>query len=395
MDKKYNVLIIHNKYRISGGEDTVVANETKLLQENGHKTIILEANNENLSELPLRKKILFPIAAIYNTKYYRTVRKIIRDEKIDIVHAHNTFPMISPSIYYAACKEKVPVVQTVHNYRMMCPNALFLRDGHICEDCLEHGLRTAVKNRCYHGSKVQTWLCTKILEYHRRRGIYKKINYICLTDFGKELFQKHMGKYIDPARLYVKPNYVADEVEALNVEPPLISDQPYFLYAGRLSEEKGVLQLAEAWNREEMLLICGSGPLRERLEKLITEQQKNIQLLGNKTHHELMNLMYYAQALFFPSVWYETFGMTIAESMMSGTPVIANDIGNGATMVREVAPEYVIDISKELDQLLDRYRKQEYADAFRKYYEQHFTEQANYSILMTIYQSVMSNNEKR
>lgn len=149
--------MVHNYYQIPGGEDTVVANEKKMLEEHGHKVVLYTRNNAELKTMNLLQKMLLPFTTIFNPKTYREIKKIIKKEKIDIVHVHNTLNLVSPSVYYAAKAMKVPVVQTIHNFRLLCPGATFYRDGHICEDCVSKGLMCAVKHNTnnYFKSKIQ------------------------------------------------------------------------------------------------------------------------------------------------------------------------------------------------------------------------------------------------
>ena len=134
-----NILIVHNYYQIPGGEDTVVANEKKMLESHGHKVSFYNRSNSELNQMSLFRKLALPITTVFNPHTYMEIRDIIRGQKIEIVHVHNTLNLVSPSVYYAALSRKVPVVQTIHNFRMICPGATFYRDGHICEDCAEKG----------------------------------------------------------------------------------------------------------------------------------------------------------------------------------------------------------------------------------------------------------------
>jgi len=203
--KECRILQVHNFYQISGGEDTVVANEKRLLEEHGHFVIQYTRSNNELKSFSLFDKLLLPFVSIFNPKTYHDVRKIIKENNIDIVHVHNTLSLISPAVYYAALRCKVPVVQTIHNFRLLCPSATFYRDGHICEDCVGHGLRCAVKHKCYRGSRAQTLVCVLSSGIHRLLGVYAKLNYICLTEFSREKLLQL--KQINPERVFVKPNF--------------------------------------------------------------------------------------------------------------------------------------------------------------------------------------------
>ena len=165
-DRKQKVLIVHNYYQIPGGEDTVVANEKKMLEDHGHEVVLYTRHNSELKTLSKLQKILLPISTVFNFQTYREVKKIIKEQKIEIVHVHNTLNLVSPSVYYAAFACHVPVVQTVHNFRLLCPGATFFRDGHVCEDCLSNGMVCAVKHKCYRGSTVQTLACVLSTWFH-------------------------------------------------------------------------------------------------------------------------------------------------------------------------------------------------------------------------------------
>lgn len=221
MSKK-RILIVHNYYQTPGGEDTVVANEKKMLEKYGHKVVLYSRSNSELKSMSKLQKLMIPLITVFNPRTYREVKKIIKEEQIDIVHVHNTLHLISPSVYYAARSIKIPVVQTIHNFRFQCPGATFYRDGHICEDCVTKGLGCAVKYSCYRDSKFQTIACVINTMFHRMTGIYEKINYICLTEFNKEklLQLNRPGKrqIIDPIKVFIKPNFTFDTSSQISRE---------------------------------------------------------------------------------------------------------------------------------------------------------------------------------
>lgn len=199
-NKKKTILIVHNYYKIPGGEDTVVANELKLLQEYGHKVILYTRTNKELGRLSFCDKMLLPVNTIFNYKVYKEIKNIIKVQKIDLIHVHNTLNRISPSVYYAAIHENIPVVQTMHNFRLLCPNAEFYRDGHICQDCVDKSMLCSLRHKCYRNSFVQTLACVISTKFHRIMGIYRKINFICLTEFNKNmllLLNSHGKQVID------------------------------------------------------------------------------------------------------------------------------------------------------------------------------------------------------
>ncbi|MGN0346283.1 MAG: glycosyltransferase, partial [Lachnospiraceae bacterium] len=214
-----NVLIVHNYYQIPGGEDTVVANEKKMLEAQGHKVWLYTRSNEELKTFGVFQKMALPFTTIYSRKTYREVKKLIRENNIDILHVHNTLSLISPSVYYAGFVCKIPVIQTMHNFRLLCPGAEFYRDGKICEDCVrkKSGLWCGVKHKCYRGSFFQTLASSVTLKLHRMLGTYRKLHFICLTEFNKEklLLLNHRKKpQIDDCKVFVKPNFTYDPTHA-------------------------------------------------------------------------------------------------------------------------------------------------------------------------------------
>ena len=387
---KSTILIVHNEYQIHGGEDTVVDNEVALLRAHGHE--VIEYRRSNLEYKNAGKLGYLKVAknAVFNRQVYREIVDLIQREHIDIVHVHNTLSVISPAVYYAARKAGVPVVQTIHNFRFFCINALMHRDGKPCELCANGALKPGIQHRCYHDSKLQSMLCDYTLWHHRRKGIYSYPKYIALTDFGKEKFCQAMKDYVKPEQVMVLPNFVAD------YQPEKKEAGDYFICVSRLDITKGVKLLVEKWPEDEsmQLIICGEGPLREELEAYITQTGKNIKLLGQVDHDRVLAYIKGAKALIFPSLLYEGFPMTVAEAAMLGTPVIANDIGNGAALVRQMSPDTVIHLADGFAQtanvegfacILDRDLRAEYSDIYRKWYEEHITADAHYDALMRIY----------
>lgn len=204
------ILIVHNYYQIPGGEDTVVSNEKKMLEEQGYEVWVYSRDNNELKDMSMFKKILLPFNTIFSLRTYIEVKRIIKTYNIEIVHVHNTLNLVSPSVYYAAFVTKTPVIQTIHNFRLVCPGALLYRSESICKDCITKGLRCAVIHKCYRNSRLQTLASVMTLKIHRFLGTYKKLNYICLTEFNKkQLLEINKGKkqIINPDKVFVKPNF--------------------------------------------------------------------------------------------------------------------------------------------------------------------------------------------
>lgn len=331
--KKQNILIVHNYYQIPGGEDTVVANEKKLLEEHGHKVILYSRNNIELNQISKLQKMILPVTTVFNPRTYKEIKKLIEKENIEIVHVHNTLNLISPAVYYAARTMNVPVVQTIHNFRLLCPGATFYRDGHICEDCVEHGLKCAIKHGCYRRSKIQTLACVINTWFHRMTGIYGKINYICLTEFNKRKLLKF--KQIKPEKVFVKPNFVESEGSFIQEEDR--ADQ--FVFAGRLEKLKGMDILFEAWKRmgdtAPKLVVCGTGPMENWCKDFVEQHRVNIELRGFVPNTEVRKIIANSKALVLPTQCYEGFPMSMVEAFSVGTPVICSNLGNAGSIVEE------------------------------------------------------------
>lgn len=320
--KKYNVLMAHNYYQVPGGEDTVFHNEVNMLEKNGHKVTKYTRHNDEIKN-GLLSKLKLGIDTIFSFKTYKEVKKLIDENDIDVVHVHNTLPLISPSIYYAARAKKVPVVQTIHNFRLLCPGATFTRNGEICEDCISKGLGQSIKHRCYRGSLAQTFIMYAMLKFHMSIGTYDKINYITLTEFNKK---KLLSLVKGESKIYVKPNFV----EKREQNERTLED--YFVYIGRLDEIKGINFLVEAWKEIDEnieLYVIGTGPEEERVRTYIEKNNlKNVKLLGFMQREEAFEVIEKSRAIVIPSKWYEGFPMTIAESFSLGVPVIGSRLGN-------------------------------------------------------------------
>jgi len=327
---KKRILLVHNYYQIGGGEHTVFENEKKLLLENGHEVYTYTRSNDELKTQKW-KLLLLPLTTIWSFRSYFQVRRLIREKQIDIVHCHNTFPLISPSVYYAARSRKIPVIQTVHNFRFLCPNGLFYCGG-ICEKCRQKGsFVPALQNRCYRNSAAQTAVAAAMLRIHRWLGTYRRINYIFLTEFNRSKFADLID--IQGENVFLKPNFVYGE--QMPAEKREI--KPKYIYAGRLEENKGIDFLLKAWPQLPAayeLHIYGDGPYREACEAAAS-QWENIRFFGFRPQKEVFEDLSDASALVFPSVWYETFGMSWAESFSMGRPVLAADLGNHGSLVRQ------------------------------------------------------------
>lgn len=393
--KKQKVLIVHNYYQVPGGEDTVVENEKNLLIENGHEVILYTRHNDEIKSKGMLGKLVLPLETIFSLKTYNKVKQIVKNNNIDIVHVHNTLPLVSPSVYYAARKYNIPVVQTVHNFRLVCPGATFTRDNKICEECVNKGLICAIKNKCYRNSFIQSLVSVINLGFHRIMGTYKKIDgYIALTEFNKS----KLSTLVESNKIFVKPNFVDFE----NKDIVSIDKRKYFLYLGRIDKLKGIDLILKAWKdiKDEELYIVGTGPFEEDAKRYVnSNNMKNVKFLGFRNKDEVKQILNKAKALIIASQWYEGFPMTILEAFSVGTPVIAGNIGNIKNIIedRKSGLLFKYDSSEELvdrieiikDKQIARYLCRGANETFEKKYNK----KINYNQLIEIYNAVGGINE--
>ena len=358
--------------------------------------------NKELKEKGSMGKLCLPFTAVYSFRTVREVKKIIRENKIDIVHVHNTLTMVSPSVFYAAFRCHVPVVQTLHNFRMLCPAGSFFRDNVICEECVADGLRCAVRHKCYRGSTAQTVVSAMILKIHRMLGTYRRVNFICLTEFNRKKLLNALNApsvpkrrwAVDADRVYIKPNFTFAEGLAPSNES---GQEEYFLFAGRVEALKGIDIAIKAFEQlpEKKLYIAGTGPMMEEMQAYVKEHQlTNIRFLGYLQKEEMSERFYHARAVIMTSQCYEAFAMTIAEAYSYGVPVIAGSVGNMDGMVKEgiTGVKFEYNSAEELAEkvrefeTLDVHKLKENARAF---YQKRLRPEDNYKKLEEIYQDIL------
>lgn len=386
---KLNILVVHNYYQLPGGEDTAVANEIKMLKKNGNKVLFYGRHNNELKKFPFLKKIFLPFVFVFNPKTYIDVKKIIRKNHIHIVHVHNTLSLISPAVYYAALRCNVPVVQTVHNFRLICPGAILFREESICEKCIQGKLFPSVARGCYRNSRLQTLACVFSLKLHSFLGIYKKIKYVCLTDFNRNKFS---FLKVPKKNFYVKPNFVENDA----VYDSEKNRKNQYVYLGRLEEVKGVSFLLEAWkaynDADCELLIVGNGPMEDWCKSFSHKYKLNVVFAGQVSHEQALNILSESKCLIFPSKLYEGLPMSIIEAFSVGTPVICPDFGNAGTLVQDGYSgfKYVQGSKESLFLALDKLKNsRELYENCRREYEQKYSEAKNYRLLMDIYDRIL------
>ncbi|MFO0805460.1 MAG: glycosyltransferase [Gemmataceae bacterium] len=389
------LLLCHNYYQQRGGEDESFEAEARVLEENGHEVVRYTVHNDSIKDMGR-----FAIArkTLWNRASYRELRSLIRTERPDVMHCTNTFPLISPSAYRAARVEGLPVVQSLRNYRMLCPGALFLRNGRVCEECLGKSVPwPGVKHGCYRDSRAASAVVASLNVLHRGLGTWRRgvDLYFTLTEFAKRKFVEG-GLRAD--RIVVKPNCV-------NPDPgPGTGRGGYAIFAGRLSAEKGIDTLLAAWSRLKSplrLKIVGDGPLEAQVRR-VAQQNPNIEYLGRKPLPELLELIGEAACLVMPSVWYETFGRTIIEAYAKGTPVIASRLGAMAELVDETRTGKLFaagddaDLAVAVEQLLaDSTALARMRTEARREFESKYTPAANLTQLLAIYRRAIADREQR
>jgi glycosyltransferase involved in cell wall biosynthesis len=305
------------------------------------------------------------------------------------MHCTNTFPLISPSAYYAARSQGVAVVQSLRNYRQLCPGGLLLRDSAVCEDCLGKWFAApAVRHGCYRGSRMASAVVAGMTTWHRMLGTWSSAVdlYFTLTEFAKSRF---VAAGWPAEKIVVKPNFI-------DPDPGIGSgDGGYAVFVGRLSPEKGVGTLLEAWRKLESplpLKIIGQGPLAEEVQRF-SQEHPHVELLGQKPLAEVLQIIGRASFLVMPSIWYETFGRTIIEAFAKGTPVIASRLGAMAELVDDgstgllFTPGDADDLAGKVHQLkVNPEQRQALRRAARSEYERHYTADLNHEQLLAIYQ---------
>ena len=323
------VLLLHNRYQVRGGEDAVVDLECEMLRGAGCTVDLLEASNDEIAGAV--QMIRTALAVPYSFSARRQVSARIRSFRPDVVHVHNFFPALSPSVYDACRGARVPVVQTLHNYRLVCANALLFRDGHSCTECLGRTLLLpAIRHGCYRGSKAGSAAVAAMIGIHRLRQTWadRVEHFIALTEFARSLFAQHA--HIPAEKISVKPNSAPDPGVGTGAGG-------YALYIGRLSPEKGIeTLLAAATDGEGLgmpLRIAGSGPLQSNVEAQCVPGK--LEYLGLQDPEGVRRLMREARALLIPSLWYEGLPMVVPEAFGAGLPIVASRLGALETLVED------------------------------------------------------------
>jgi glycosyltransferase involved in cell wall biosynthesis len=380
------ILVAHNFYKQPGGEDQCLAAELAMLRAHGHEVIEYCLRNDSIDSM---SRWRVAAGTTWSRSAYREVRELLRARRPQVAYFINTFPLISPAAYYAARAEGVPVVQALHNFRLLCPNALLFRDGRVCEDCLGKSVPwPSIVHKCYRASRAASATVATMLATHRALGTWRDAVdvYIALTEFSR---RKFIEGELPAEKIVVKPNFIYPD------PGPGSGKGGYALFVGRLSGEKGVATLLRAWKElagSVPLKIVGDGPLEGIVADAATKNAA-IQWLGRQSLDEVYALIGDAMFLVLPSECYEQFPRVVIEAFAKGTPLLASNLGAMAELVDNgrtglhFEPGNADDMAAKARRLLAAPNELlEMRQAARQEYEEKYTAESNHQALMAIYE---------
>ena len=387
------VLILHNRYKLHGGEDVVVEQEAALLREAGVAVDVLEVSNEDI--VGFGDKVSAVVDSVYSRRSRAIVLQRLRAHRADLLHVHNFFPRLSPSVFDAASDAGCAVVQTLHNYRLVCPAATLFRDGHVCIECLGRSFAwPGIQHGCYRGSRVGSATIATMSAAHRVLGTWRhKVHrYIALNGFAQRILCEHAD--LPAARLRVKPNLVVDAGVGAH-------DGGYALFVGRLSPEKGIATLLRAAALADFpvpLWIAGTGPLEPEVIAAAAASQGRIRHLGAQPRERVVGLLGRARIAIVPSEWHEAGGpLTIGEAFAAGVPVVTTRLEPMSTVVRDgvsgllYTPGDPVDLCRAVLQLIGAHaRETAMQHAARARYEELYHPQTNLAMLFEIYREALA-----
>ncbi|SHI99220.1 Glycosyltransferase involved in cell wall bisynthesis [Butyrivibrio fibrisolvens DSM 3071] len=391
------ILVLHNLHRkgSSSGDDQVFKDETRLLEEHGHSVIRYTISNDSFDKAGIIGKIKACLGMMWSFKSYKEIQDIIRREKPDIVHAHTFFPLMSPSVLYAAKRNGCKVVATLHDTRFICPCCTSLRGTTICNECGDGHYLRMFKYGCFKGSRIQSLIVAFIFKYHRiRRSFYNQIDkYICLNDNQIRLLE---GIGFDKKKIVKKYNFVSDSLPEIKNEKNNNIPERYVVFYGRIGEEKGIRILMKAWENMDLpLVVMGSGPLEEEF-RAWADKKSNVYFLGYTAHQECLRIVRNAEFVVFPSIWYEGCSMVQIETMSLGKVLVATNLGFSEEAIEEgyngtkFELGDVEDFIRKIQQLWKMpERLIEMGQNARKDFEEKYLPEDNYNQLIDIYKSVL------
>ena len=389
------ILQVHNRYKTPGGEWTVLNQEHGLLKQEHEVDQFIIKNSDHLATLTNKAKLIFKTH--YNHQSKLLLKEQLQKRKYDVMHVHNFFPLLTPSIFEAARELGVASVMTLHNYRLIHPNGLMYHKGKIDQRSIHGNAYSCVWDGVYRNSKLQTAVVAHMIEYHRKKGTWNRYPtaFIALSKFSKNKFAEG-GLPAD--RIFIKPNFLKDpciEYDGLEISPEKMNR---FLFLGRISNEKGIEDLIQCWMERSIpaeLWIAGEGPLKKKLQQK-TKGEKTIKWLGQCDKIDVLKLLSNSKALLFPTKWYEGMPLIIIEAMSMGCPVISSDIGNPKNMIAHkingllFEPGKMADLYKNISWIIRNPKKsKKLGENARMKYEELYTPEKNYNTLLSIYQNAI------
>ncbi|HEV2124711.1 MAG TPA: glycosyltransferase [Chloroflexota bacterium] len=388
------VLLLHNRYRSGSpsGEDGVVDQEATALAANDHSVERFERFSDDIARRSIGARALVPAQVLWSDEVRRSLRQALQQFRPDVVHVHNTFPLLSPSVLYACRSERVPVVATMHHYRLVCPSGDLFRNGEVCHDCVGRFPLPAVRHGCYRNSVLATLPLAVGAVAHRRAWRTMVSAYVFLSAAQRDLIA---GDGLPSERLFVKPNFVPPPPVAQKRVP-----EDFVVYAGRLTESKGVHTLMDAWDRYRShsaeghlrLVIAGGGPLEDRVSKWAAHRP-SVDWVGMLSREHCSSLVARARAVIVPSQWEETFGLVVVEGMALGVPSVASDHGSFPELIEDGVDGVLVEpgnasalatVFQDIEMHPERYEA--IASAAWRTYKRRFTPDANLQQLIQIYQ---------
>lgn len=391
------ILAIHNFHRkgSTSGDDQVYKSETALLESHGNEVVKYTVSNDDFDNTRIFGKVMVTLGMLWSNKHYKAVKDICKRDKPDIVHVHTFFPLLSPSILYAAKRSGCRVVATLHDTRFVCPCSTSLRGTQLCNECGDGHYFRMCKYECFKNSKVQSLIVAFIFKYHRvRKSFYKQIDkYICLNENQIKLLE-NIG--FDSSKIVKKYNFVPD-AEA-NLKPIKIDGLPerYVVFNGRIGKEKGIRVLMKIWELipDIPLVVMGGGPLEDEF-KVWAEKQPVVHFLGYTQHDRCLSIVKGGEFVVFPSIWYEGCSMVEIEAESLGKGLIATDLGfsveaiengyNGNKVTLGGIEEFASIIRTLWD---DPQKCRTIGKNARRDYEAKYLPEDNYNQLMNIYSSI-------
>jgi glycosyltransferase involved in cell wall biosynthesis len=389
--QRLSVLVIHNTYQQPGGEDAAVRAEIELLRAAGHRVLRYIRDNSEIAGYGVLGKASLLASTTWSRKTYADLGALIRQERPDLAHCHNILPLVSPAAYYACHSAGVPVVQSLHNYRLFCPAGTLFTANQRCERCTRNLARAAYR-KCYRDSRSQTAVVSLMLGTHRLLGTWSRgvDAYIAPSAFCRDYF---VARGLPEGKVHLKPNFLARD------PGPRAERGDYALFLGRLSPGKGVLEMIEAWKQlpQMKLLVAGDGPLYEQAQRAARGTDGRVRLLGQLSAEHTLARIKGARFVVFPSRWYEPFGMGLLEAAACGVPAIASRIGAIPELVADHRTGLLFD-PDNFSELVERAgwawahpaEMEQMGAAARQLYLQKFTAEKNYEALMDVYRKVLS-----